>query len=295
MKVKEVLRIVNEFLGIQELETIAAASSLDGVDVTEEGVTKVRDKLKSLYTEDAAFNNPAIRERIKKELYPSIKGELLGNVDTELDGVSKSLFGDQADEVLREAFTKDKIKKFHQLTEKVLKSKLNDSEKQKLVESYANQINDLNKKHADDLTALQGEISKRDNEFKLALIKNKFKELTGTYKWQPAYEVPGIKDVLINNIFDKINQTVTLKMAPTGEIEIFQKDDPTLRKYEGQKLIGIKDLVEPEVQPYITKAPQKGEKRIEKTSHPIVSDTPRGKRSPLAERIESARSEYQTH
>lgn len=280
MKVKELIRVLNSILNIQELETIAAASSLDSVDVTEDGVKAVNEKIKGLYTLDAAVNNPQIIDQIKKNLYPAIKGELLGNVDTEIDAVSRSLFGEEESRIILSAdFTKDKIKHFRELTEKVLKSKLKDEDKQRLVDGYSRQINEIQAKHAEEIKKLQTDIQNKDQEFRDSVIKSRFRETAMGYTLQPAYDIKDVKDVIFTNIYDKIRAKATLKLAPTGEIEVYQKDQPELKLFDGAKQIGIKDLIETEMQPFVLKAPVKpGTKPQGKPTRTperkIVSDLP---------------------
>ena len=268
-KVKDFLREINKYLASNELEALASASSLDGAEITDDGFNTVTDKMKQFLTLEAAQNNSLVEDHFRKKLYPIIKGELLGNIDTEIDAVAKQLFGEKASDILTATFTKDKVKKFNTLSQEVLASKLKDSDKQALLDQYAKQINDLQGKHADELKKKDEEFHKKESEFHTSIIKAKFMELAKGYKLQDAYQKPDIQNLLLSGFFDKIASQATLKLNPAGEIEVYEKDDPLRQKFEGSKKIGVKDLLDPVMQDYINKAPgkpAKGEKGKETTN-----------------------------
>ena len=94
MKAKDLILTINEFVNSNELSSLAGSSAFQDVDVQDDTIEEVKKKLSGLMSQEAAINNHELESHFKKKLYPTIKGELLGNIDTDLIKTAKELLGD---------------------------------------------------------------------------------------------------------------------------------------------------------------------------------------------------------
>lgn len=256
-KVKDLILAINNSVNSNELATLAGASGLSDIDVGDETIDDVKTKLGSLMSKEAAQNSHEMEEFFKKKLHPTIKGELLGNIDTDLLSQAKSLLGDDEAEKIKEIeFTGEKIKKFTELAQLKLASGSGEDGK-KAIDALKNQINEIQNGHASDLQKKDKEFKKLNTDFNNRLIKKEFNSLISGYTLGDKYSEDFIKKALTNDIFDQVQKKAKLTLNNDGVIVPKNPENAELDLYiENQKVENLKGLLDPIMTPFIKKTNQ---------------------------------------
>ena len=161
-KLKDFLLKLNETFANNELVSIAGASSIAEIEITDPTMTEIETKMSGLMSIEAAKNNHDLEDHFKKKVAGAIKGELLGNIDTDIMQTAKTMFGDdKANEIKDIEFTGDKIKKFSKFTKEAIERNGTGDEKIKTLNIG------LNKQVAD----VRLEMEKKDKDHKKEIKK----------------------------------------------------------------------------------------------------------------------------
>ena len=256
-KLGDLIKIINEHTNNNELEALAGASGVQEIEVQDETINEIKSKLSGLMSIDAARNNTELSEYFKKQLHPTIKGEILGNIDTDILQNTKSLFGEDAIKQFDGLdYTGDKIKKVFELAKNTLSSKSTDENLKKLNEDLKKQIAELSTNFETELTKKQQEIENKSKDFEAKLINRDVKSLLSNYKLGEKYQDDFIKESLYNKMFNDIQKKAKLTYNESGELIPRNPQNPDLELFEGNKKIeSIRQLLDPLMEPYISKNP----------------------------------------
>lgn len=214
---KDLLKDLNKTLQVPGIEALASASDLSKIEIDDETMTQTASKFGGLMSADAAKNNHDIEDHFKKKLHPTIKGELLGNLDTDITSTAKSLFGDDAVEQLKEKeFTGDKIKFFGELAKTAIASKGSGEENEKIKQINAEmskQIVELNG-NIDKLTKdSEKALKKAEAGFDETLIDKEFNAVFNSYTLGDKYNEDMFKNALRTDIRQKVKTVAKLTLS----------------------------------------------------------------------------------
>ena len=133
MDFKEFLLQLAKMLDNKAIKEIADKLKDNDRAITDEVATELQEALGesmgNLLSVEAAQNNKELEKYFKTKLFPTLKGEILGNIDTEIDGfAAKMLSTEAAQEILSEENTKNKLKLLNEKAETVMKKKFNNDQ-----------------------------------------------------------------------------------------------------------------------------------------------------------------------
>ena len=119
------------------------------------------------------------------------------------------------------------------------------------MESYKKDAEQLRDKLAQTEQDHKTAIEEKDEAFRQHSLKSKFFQIAGEKQWAKEYQIPEVKNALLDRQWDEINSQVTLKEIG-GKIQVFQKDEPEKEHFEGNKRTTFQDLIEPKLKPYLS-------------------------------------------
>jgi hypothetical protein len=209
-----------------------------------------------LMSTDAAKNNHDLEDHFKKKLYPTIKGELLGNIDTDIAGTIKTLFGDEAAEQLKlkeNEFTGDKIKLFGKLAKEAIESKDGGDDTIKELNTNLNkQIVELNTNIDKIKKDNDKELKKNKTGYENSLIEKGFEATFNTYKLGDKYNEELFRTALQNDIRTKVNTVAKLTLSENDEIIPKHPENAGLELFVNNvKIETLKDVLNPLMEGHI--------------------------------------------
>ena len=262
-KLKDFLLDINNTLQNNEIEALAGASALAEIEVTDDLLTDAKTKLSSLLTVDAAKNNPDLETHFKKKNYGTIKGELLGNIDSDLLSSAKTLFGeDSADQFKDIEFTGDKIKKFAELTKTVIEKNGGGSDElKKLNQSLNEQVNALNNEILKREKDAEKQLKKEGEKYTNLIIDKEFDANFNAYPLGDKYKEPLFRNALRNDIKQKVTGIAKLTLSEDGKVIPRNPENAGLELFQGNKKIeSLKDLLDPFMKDHLKVTQGPGEK-----------------------------------
>lgn len=266
-KIKDLILAFNENINSNELATLAGASGLADIEVSDNTIEEIKTKLGALMSKEAAQNNPVLEDHFKKKLYPVIKGELLGNIDTDLYKNAKSLFGDDIENEFKDIeFTSDKIKKFTELTKTLIEKGSGDTKLKEVNSGLKKQIKELSESFNKDISKKDKEIKNINSGFNDLLIKKEFTSKMSSYNLGEKYNEDFVKKALFEDIFYKVQKQAKLTLSENGSIIPKNPENVELELFVNNKKIeDVKDIIDPLMQSYIVKKSGKpGEQSVYK-------------------------------
>jgi len=293
-KFKELLEKINGLLANNEIEALLGASDFASVmnhDISDETVTEIDGKLKSLLTIEDAKQHPEIKTHYKKQLYPDIKGELLGVVDTEILKETEVLFGKDVKEQLQEIdFTKDKISKFTQLVSDKLAKGSDDKEIKAQLKAAHKRVTDLEINHTAELESKDNKMKEALSKAKNQLTKGRFMSVASSYNWADAYKDDAVKNILIESKYNELAKVAKIVMTDNGMIELKDINDSELDYHEGNKKVDFKTKLESSLKPFIAGTENGHKKEVPKQTY--QPSPPRQRElSPEAQRLMQLRED----
>ena len=259
--IKDLILSINETVNSNELSTLAGASGLGEVEVTDDGLKEVKTKLGSLLSIDAAKNNHDLEDHFKKKLHPTIKGELLGNIDTDLLSNAKDLFGEESVNEFKELeFTGDKLKKFTELTKSLIAKSSTDDKLKEVNDGLRNQLTELSNNHQKELKKKEKEVEKLNQGFADTLIRKEFNGMLSNYKLGEKYQEGFVKKALFDDVYSKVSQKAKLTLnEDMSKIIPRNPEKPDLELFiNNKKVEDLKELLDPVMEPYIQKSGNDG-------------------------------------
>ena len=219
-KLKDFILELNETFANNELVSIAGASAIAEIEVGDDTMTEIKTKMSGLMSIDAAKNNHDLEDHFKKKVYGTIKGELLGNIDTDVLATAKTMFGDdKANEIKEIEFTGDKIKKFAAFTKEAIESQEGGDEKIKTLNVGLNkQVADLRLEMDKASKANDKEIKKLNSGFTEKLINKGYSAAFNSYTLGEKYQEPLFRDALHDKVKKEVQAIAKLTLSDEGEI-----------------------------------------------------------------------------
>lgn len=252
---KDMLLDMNKTLSIPGIEALSGASDLAAIEIDDDTMSKVKEKIGSLMTVDAAQNNTDLDKFFKTKHYGTIKGELLGNIDTDLMNSAKTILGeDSLDQFKEIEFTGDKIKKFTELAKIQIESKEGGDEKIKLLNT------NLNKQIADGKLASDKIIKDHEKELKKLktghnsdLINKEFDLAINQYSLGDKYTSEDwMKQSLHTNIREKLKSIATLTLSEEKKVIPKNPADVSMALFvEGKEIKTLRDVLDPLMKDFI--------------------------------------------
>lgn len=248
---KDLLLDINKKIAIPGIEALAGSAGLAEIELDDESMTQATTKFNGLMTIDAAQNNADLSEHFKKKLHPAIKGELFGNMDTDIASSVKTLFGDDAVTQLKEKeSTFDKLKFYGELAKTAIEAKGSgeENEKIKVLNTNLNKtIQDLTGAAEKKQKEYDKNTKKAAHEFDSVLIEKEFNAVFNSYNLGDKYTEQMFKDALRTNVRDKVKTVAKLTLSE-DKTKIVPKEpaDETLELHiDGNPIKSLKDILDP--------------------------------------------------
>ncbi len=252
---KDFLLDINKTLAIPGIEALSSASDIATIEIDDDTLGKAKEKLGSLMTVDAAQNNTDLDKFFKTKHYGTIKGELLGNIDTDLMSAATTLFGEDGVEKLKEAeFTGAKVKMFGELAKEAIESQSGGDEKIKTLNT------NLNKQIAEGKLASDKIIKDHEKELKKLktghdsdLINKDFDLAINQYNLGDKYTSEDwMKQSLHTNIREKVKSIATLTLSEEKKVIPKNPADVSMALFvEGKEIKTLKDILDPLMKDFI--------------------------------------------
>lgn len=244
---KKILEALNNQIDSNELAAALKADSFEGeYALSDEGLSAIVKQTSGLLSAESAANNPEIIEKISKDLYPKHMKSALTKVEEGLKPVLDKLGIDYS----KHEFISDAIPDIQPMLDKLGSG----GENKELVASLKEDL----RKAKESLTEKEGEFEEklkaRDQEILRDKIHQQFKAKATEKPWAEAYNIPDVKEAILDKVFNKITSKAHLKLTEDGQIIPMQKDFPDKELYNGNKIETFQSLLEPEFEPYLKKS-----------------------------------------
>jgi len=270
MKGNEFFKALLQKIGFDddELNAVVSSGTMQNIDVSDE----LQEKLESvtLLTLDAAKNNPDLHEHFKSKLYPQVSGELLDRVDSRIHQAARDLLSEEDyNKIQSTQKTQDKVQIFSDLAQKRVTEKIEDPTTKGKIKSLTEEIENtrklLEQKESEWSQEKNSIVSDTQNKLIKANVLNKIK----SYQLAEQYaSTPKLRQLVEEAIFEEISQKAVPKFSEDGtSIELYDKKNPELEYYEGSKRIGVDEIIEKSVQPYLKKAESKPQRQTFQPNH----------------------------
>ena len=258
-KIKDFLKALNAIIKVPEIDGRIAASDLNDVEISGEAADTLSATVKSLLTEEAAKNNPGLKSYFKQQIYDSAKGELLGNVDTQLHTTVRDIFGEEALAKVESAdFTKDKIKILQDIIVEHQTKKADDKTKL-MVDGLKKTLEKNQDTYARKLSEKEAEIKKLSDGYEGKLVSADIKRRIVGKQFAEKYNEDDIREVLTETALKRITKEAMIKLDADGNLKTYDPENPDLELYiEGQKAT-VDDLIERHIGKYLAKSEPKKE------------------------------------
>lgn len=271
-KIKDFLKAINAILTIPEIDGWVAASDLNEVSISDEAAKTLGDTVKGLLTQEAAKNNSTLKAFFKKQIYESAKGELLGNVDTQLHTLTKSLYGEEALAKIEPLeYTKEKFKVFQEIALEHQTKKADDKTKL-MVEGLQKQLEKNQETHVRKLDEKQKELDKIKGGFEDRLTKAELKRRIVSKRFAEKYNEDDFKDVLTETALGKITKEAVIRLDDSGGLRIYDPENPEMKLYIDGSEITADTLIDKHIGKYLAKSEPKRSKFKEKLPDPKDKD-----------------------
>lgn len=252
---KDFLLDINKTLAIPGIEALSGASDIAAIEIDDETMGQAKTKLGGLMSTDAAQNNSDLDKFFKNKHYSTIKGELLGNIDTDLMSAATALFGDNGIEKLKEAeFTGAKVKMFGELAKEAIESQSGGDEKIKLLNT------NLNKQIADGKVVTDKLVKDHEKELKKLktghnsdLINKEFDLAINQYTLGDKYTADDwMKPSLHENIRKQVKAITTLTLSEDKKVIPKNPDDVSMALFvDGKEINTLKGVLDPLMKDFI--------------------------------------------
>ncbi len=244
--IKKILETLNNQIDSNELTTSLKADKFEGeYELSEDGITSIIDQTKGLLSVESAVNNADIIEKISKDLYPKHMKSALSKVEENLKPVLDKLGIDYS----KLDFVSDAIK---DIGPKL--GELTSGDKQDLIDSLNEDLRVSKEALTKKDTDFEEQLKIRDNDILKDKLLTIYKSKATEKQWADAYNIPDVKDAILNQVWSKINAKAFLKLTDNGEIVPMQKEFNDKELYDGNKVATFQSLLEPELDAYLKKS-----------------------------------------
>jgi len=244
--IKTILETLNNQIDSNELTTALKADKFEGeYALSDDGITSIIDQTKGLLSVESAINNADIIEKISKDLYPKHMKSALSKVEENLKPVLDKLGIDYSSLEFVSDAIKDIGPKLGELTS---------GDKQDLIDSLNEDLRLSKEALTTQGTEFEDQLKQRDHDILKDKLQTIYKSKATEKQWADAYNIPDVKDAILNQVWSKINAKAFLKLTDTGEIVPMQKEFNDKELYDGNKVATFQSLLEPELDAYLKKS-----------------------------------------
>lgn len=245
--IKKILETLNNQIDSNELTTSLKADKFEGeYELSEDAITSIIDQIKGLLSVESAINNADIIEKISKDLYPKHMKSALSKVEENLKPILDKLGIDYSSL----EFVSDAIKDIGPKLSELTKGDDNTELITSLNDDLRISKEALTKKDIE----FEEQLKKRDDDILADKIRQIYKSKATEKQWADAYNIPDVKDAILNQVWSKINAKAFLKLTENGEIVPMQKEFNDKELYDGNKVATFQSLLEPELDAYLKKS-----------------------------------------
>ena len=238
----DVAKLLSGQINSNELSASVGASDPLSVQISDEEFEKIQDQVKGLMTMDSAINSPEVAKAIKPKLINDLGSELRGEA-------KKSIY-----ETIEGKFTELGNDLGLDLSGKKLDEQLGMIKAAKTKEGSSKTAQDYEKLNQDFLKFKEQAEQEKENlikEHKNSQINAKLMAKMSSVPLAKAYQDPVIKNSLMEGVLKQVRSKAHLDLDETGEIKLFNPDNKDMELFVENKKIGVDDLVNPLMQPYI--------------------------------------------
>lgn len=253
--IKDFLKILNGIITVPEIEGWIAASDLNAVEVSGEAAKTLSESVKGLLTEEAAKNNVGLKAHFKSQMMSSLKGELYGNVDTQLHTTVRDVFGDEALEKVEAAeYTKDKLKILHDIIIDHQSKKADDKTKL-MVDGLKKQLDKNQESYDRKMLAKDDEIKKLNEGANEKLVYSDLMRRISSKKFAENFNEDDMKSILSKTAIDRIKKEAVIKLSEQGELLTYNPESPEMELFnEDGKKMNVDSLIEKHIGKYLAKS-----------------------------------------
>jgi len=244
----DVAKLLSGQINSNELSASVGASDPLSVQISDEEFEKIQNQVKGLMTMDSAINSPEVAKAIKPKLINDLGSELRGEA-------KKSIY-----ETIEGKFTELGNDLGLDLSGKKLDEQLGMIKAAKTKEGSSKTAQDYEKLNQDFLKFKEQAEQEKENlikEHKNSQINAKLMAKMSSVPLAKAYQDPVIKNSLMEGVLKQVRSKAHLDLDETGEIKLFNPDNKDMELFVENKKIGVDDLVNPLMQPYIQATPSK--------------------------------------
>lgn len=264
----DVAKLVSGQIHSNEFSAALSASEPLSVEISDEEFEKISNQAKGLMTMDSAINNPEVAKAIKPMVINDIGSEMRSEAKKSIYGTIESKFqnlGSKLGVPLEGKTLDEQIEAISAAKVKQDPSKTNE-EYAKLQNDFAS-FKELAEKEKQNLI----------KEHKDSQINSKLLGHMSTVPLAKAYQDPVIKNSLMDGVLKEVRSKAVLKLDDsTGEIKLYNKDNPEMELFAENKKVGVKDLIDPLMQPYIQASPDKPRAEEQKKVISVENGLPEG-------------------
>ena len=240
----DILKVVSNQINNNEVSAALGASEPWMIDISDEEFNSATSQIKGMMTLDSAVNNvevanaikPKVRADIESELKRELKSSMYGNLESKIEKLGDKLGIDL------------KGKKLDDQVDALSKISLGQSSQ------------DLEKIHNDFAKY------KEDSEMKIKEEQGKFLDfkINTTLQNKMAsiplakpYQDERIKNSLYSDVIREVRSKAVVKVDDNGRVALFNPENPEMKLFgDNNKELGIDDLIQPLMQPYIQATPE---------------------------------------
>jgi len=217
---KKALECLDNQIDSSELSKAIKEDKFDGeFALSEDGLKDLKTKVAELLTIESAVANQTVIERVNKDSYPKHMKTALTKVEEKLKPLMDKFGVDYSD-----GYASDKLEELGEAIEAQSKG---DEGSVKLLESQKETREvklELKQKVADHVE----EIRQLNTDNDMTALRSVFNYKVTDQKWADVYNIPDVKESIINSKWDKLLSNAVPKLDK-GEILLFQRDNPELR------------------------------------------------------------------
>lgn len=264
----DIAKIMSGQINSNEFAAALGASEPLSVEISTEEFEKIKTQLGGMMTLESAVNNVKVAEAIK----PKVKMEIEGDMRKEL---KKSIY-DSIEEKVAGIGTKLGVelsgKKIDDQLELIVGAKVPDpiTPDNKEYEKLQKQFSDFK-----DSTELEKtEASKKFTDFKInSTLRNKISSIP----LSKAYQEDLIKESLYDRVIAEVRTKAIIELKDNGQIKLLNPEKKEMELFgDNNKKVGIDELINPLMQPYLQATPPGGTKDKDKSLN-LLGDLPDGK------------------
>lgn len=279
-KLIDIAKMISGRINSNEFSAALSASDPFSIEIGEEEFEKIQSQVSGMMTLDSAVNNvevakamkPKLKSEIEGDIRRELKNSMYTNIEEKISGLGPKLGIDLSGKKIDEQLDAISSHKAPTIDNKAY-------------ENLQNEFATYKEQTANDKENFKNELL----DFKInSTLRNKLSSVPLSKPYQD--------DLVKSSLFDRVISEVKSKAVislddKTGQMKLLNPDNREMELFdENNKKIGIDDLINPLVQPYIQATPEKSQDKPEQNIS--ISQLPDGMNyGSAAAQVKSAKSE----